>query len=58
MEQRHAAILADMKDRPLYKTPLRSDLSIADELLKLTQLRDQGALSPEEFEVQKAKLLG
>ncbi|MGA9077464.1 MAG: PH domain-containing protein [Acidimicrobiales bacterium] len=32
--------------------------SIADELLKLTQLRDQGALSPEEFESQKAKLLG
>ncbi|MGO9332920.1 MAG: SHOCT domain-containing protein [Acidimicrobiales bacterium] len=57
MEQRHAAILADMKNRPLYKTPLRSGLSIADELLKLTQLRDQGALSPEEFEAQKAKLL-
>ena len=32
--------------------------STADELLKLTQLRDQGALSPEEFEAQKAKLLG
>jgi hypothetical protein len=30
---------------------------IADELRKLAQLRDQGVLSPEEFESQKAKLL-
>ncbi|MEU4996568.1 DUF4429 domain-containing protein [Streptomyces sp. NPDC021622] len=32
--------------------------SIADELSKLAQLREQGVLSPEEFEAQKAKLLG
>jgi hypothetical protein len=31
--------------------------STADELLKLGQLRDQGVLSGEEFESQKAKLL-
>ncbi|PNG17493.1 DUF4429 domain-containing protein [Streptomyces cahuitamycinicus] len=32
--------------------------SLADELGKLVQLRDQGVLSPEEFEEQKARLLG
>lgn len=31
--------------------------STADELAKLGALRDQGVLSPEEFEAQKAKLL-
>jgi ABC-type multidrug transport system fused ATPase/permease subunit len=31
--------------------------SSADELAKLAQLRDQGVLSPAEFEAQKAKLL-
>jgi hypothetical protein len=33
-------------------------LSVADELLKLAQLRDAGVLTPQEFEAQKAKLLG
>lgn len=31
--------------------------SLADELGKLAQLRDQGILSPDEFEAQKARLL-
>jgi lysylphosphatidylglycerol synthetase-like protein (DUF2156 family) len=31
--------------------------SSADELAKLAQLRDQGVLTPQEFEAQKAKLL-
>jgi hypothetical protein len=31
--------------------------SIADELAKLAQLRDQGVLTPTEFEAQKARLL-
>jgi hypothetical protein len=31
---------------------------IADELMKLAQLRDAGVLTPEEFHAQKAKLLG
>lgn len=35
-----------------------SALSTADELAKLAQLRDQGVLSQEEFDAQKAKLLG
>ncbi|QFZ73999.1 DUF4429 domain-containing protein [Streptomyces fagopyri] len=32
--------------------------SVADELAKLGALREQGLLSPEEFEQQKARLLG
>ncbi|MFD3593201.1 SHOCT domain-containing protein [Nocardia sp. NPDC058640] len=32
--------------------------SIADELMKLAQLRDAGVLTPAEFETQKARLLG
>jgi hypothetical protein len=32
--------------------------SSADELAKLAQLRDQGVITPQEFESQKAKLLG
>jgi hypothetical protein len=31
--------------------------SSVDELVKLSQLRDQGALTPEEFEAQKTKIL-
>ncbi len=38
-------------------TGSRSSVSIADELQKLTQLRDQDVLSTEQFETQKAKLL-
>jgi hypothetical protein len=33
-------------------------VTIADELVKLAQLRDAGALSPDEFAQAKAKLLG
>jgi hypothetical protein len=36
----------------------QSSGSTADELAKLGALREQGLLSPEEFEQQKAKLLG
>lgn len=32
--------------------------SLADELTKLAALRDQGVLTPEEFDAQKARLLG
>lgn len=31
---------------------------IADELIKLAQLRDAGVLTPAEFDAQKARLLG
>ena len=33
-------------------------ISVADELMKLAQLRDAGVLTPEEFQAQKARLLG
>jgi hypothetical protein len=32
--------------------------SVADELAKLAELRNAGVLSPDEFEAQKARLLG
>lgn len=38
--------------------PPAAPVSVADELAKLAALRDQGVLSPEEFEAQKARLLG
>ena len=34
-----------------------SNLSVADELLKLKQLLDMGVLTREEFDAQKSKLL-
>jgi hypothetical protein len=33
-------------------------LSVADELIKLTELREHGVLTQTEFDAQKAKLLG
>lgn len=33
-------------------------ISVADELIKLADLRDRGVLTPEEFDRQKTKLLG
>lgn len=33
-------------------------VSVADELMKLAQLRDAGVLTPDEFAAQKARLLG
>lgn len=39
-------------------SPSAASLPVADELAKLATLRDQGILSPEEFEARKARLLG
>jgi len=39
-------------------TPLAPQASVADELLKLASLRDSGVLTQEEFDAQKAKLIG
>lgn len=36
---------------------LTRQASVADELIKLAQLRDAGVLSPEEFEGQKARAM-
>lgn len=46
---------------PVSEAPPRTSppaSSIADELIKLAQLRDAGVLTSDEFEAQKAKLLG
>jgi hypothetical protein len=40
-----------------YVQETASSGGVAEELTKLSQLRDQGVLTPEEFETQKAKLL-
>lgn len=47
------AIAARHSPQPQHAAPA----SVADELVKLAQLRDQGVLSPVEFEQQKARLL-
>jgi hypothetical protein len=39
-------------------TPASSGDATIDQLEKLTELRDKGALSPEEFEAQKKRILG
>ncbi|MBS3955339.1 MAG: SHOCT domain-containing protein [Methylomicrobium sp.] len=50
---------ADMEDRENPATISQTQpISIADELKKLADLRDLGILSVEEFQQQKAKLLG
>ena len=43
---------------PPRRRPRRRALSVADEIAKLAALRDQGHLTPAEFESQKAVLLG
>lgn len=53
--------LTPAESRPVPQPQPSSDkpaVSVADELLKLAQLRDAGVLTPEELEAQKAKLLG
>ena len=58
MQERHVAQLqrAQLANES-YIREVAGPSSTADELLKLGQLRDQGVLSSEEFEAQKAKLL-
>jgi len=38
--------------------PVTPPASVADELIKLASLRDAGVLTQEEFDAQKAKLIG
>lgn len=42
---------------PATTTIIQPEMSVADELMKLAELKEQGILSEEEFEQQKAKLL-
>jgi hypothetical protein len=44
-------------NRPEASAAPAAQVSVADELMKLAQLRDAGVLSPEEFEVQKARVI-
>lgn len=39
------------------KQVVKNNLSVADELMKLKDLKDKGVLTPDEFEKQKSKLL-
>jgi hypothetical protein len=45
-------------DPPRVVVATAGEPDVADELTKLADLRDRGVLSPNEFETQKAKLLG
>lgn len=57
-EKLRAAIDAGIAAHHAPQAPTQSSGSVADELAKLAALRDQGLLSPAEFEQQKARLLG
>lgn len=58
------AIIIDMVDKKVAQQKIApvmqpvSSTSVADELTKLAKLKDAGILSEEEFNAQKAKLLG
>ena len=55
----HAVRQAQVTDAAMrsYVRDAAGSTSTADELTKLASLRDQGVLTPEQFEAQKAKLL-
>lgn len=57
-EKLRAAIEAAIAAHHTPQAPAPSSGSVADEVAKLGALREQGLLSPEEFEQQKARLLG
>jgi hypothetical protein len=60
--QEHAAQAAQQQDEA-FRQYVReastdgADGSTTDQLVKLTELRDRGAITPQEFEQQKTKLL-
>jgi hypothetical protein len=60
MQQRQQQDAAQQEQafRSYVQDAASSSSSTADELTKLAQLRDQGVITPEEFERQKTKLLG
>ncbi len=50
--------LNNSKDKtPIQKTKERSNYSVADELLKLQNLREEGIITEKEFEEMKKKLM-
>jgi cbb3-type cytochrome oxidase subunit 3 len=58
--QDHAVQRAQQQDQAFeqYVREASSDGSTTDQLTKLADLRERGAITPEEFEQQKAKVLG
>jgi hypothetical protein len=59
--QEHAVAAAKAQDqamREYVQSAAGGGVSTADELHKLSELKDKGVISAEEFEAQKAKLLG
>ncbi len=58
--QDHAVQRARQQDQAFkqYVQEVSSDGSTTDELTKLADLRERGVITPEEFEEQKAKVLG
>ena len=52
------AIAADQAARSYIQSAAGTSTSTAEELNKLVALRDQGVLTAQEFEAQKAKVLG
>ncbi len=52
-----AAKRADAEMRSYVQSAAGGSVSTADELHKLTDLRDRGVLTPQEYDAQKAKLL-
>jgi predicted metalloprotease with PDZ domain len=54
-----ASVVATPEPAPAVPAPQTiTATSVSDELTKLAKLRDQGILTPEEFTLQKKKLLG
>lgn len=49
--------LRDFVEKQMASPPVSQTTSVADELVKLAALREQGIISDEEFAAQKAKLL-
>lgn len=45
------------KQTPIQRTKDRSNYSVADELLKLQNLKEEGIITEEEFEEMKRKLM-
>jgi hypothetical protein len=57
-ERVREAVQAAITNRHAAAPAPQQTSSVADELAKLVQLRDAGVLSSDEYEVQKARLLG
>jgi hypothetical protein len=51
------ALAADQAQRDYIRSVAGTSTSLADEVSKLAALRDQGVISEQQFETQKAKLL-